>query len=106
MTPVENILWNMSAGLIPENLCRTECDLLKETYGPDWFEKLGYSEAQYKKPFWIRKLTIDDCPDANGYYTIRFDDGTIHGNTEEQPIATVFDLSIAKDIVDSHNANI
>lgn len=106
MRPVENIVLNMSAGLLPEDLSRTECIILKEEYGPNWFTQLGYDEKKYNKPFWIRKLIVDDCPDADGHHTIRFDDGTIHGNTEEEPIATVYDLSIAKKIVEAHNFTI
>ena len=33
---------------------------------------------------------IDECPDARGFYTIRPEDGTSHGNTEESPVATVY----------------
>ena len=34
--------------------------------------------------------TVDDCPDADGYDTIRLADGTLNGNTEAQPIATAY----------------
>lgn len=37
------------------------------------------------------KLTVDSCPDACGYLTIRYADGTEHGNTETQPVATVYE---------------
>lgn len=33
---------------------------------------------------------VDACRDANGYYTIRKDDGTLNGNTEDEVIATVY----------------
>lgn len=38
----------------------------------------------------------DDCPDAHGHTTIRIADGTPNGNTEEQPIATVYDDGSAR----------
>lgn len=47
---LDNLLMNMSAGLLPENLCLEEVELLKGKYGNNWFEKLGYSEPKYKKP--------------------------------------------------------
>jgi len=46
---------------------------------------------------------VDPCPDANGYWTIRIDDGSEHGDTEEQPIATVYDLKDAEQIVSVNN---
>ena len=47
---VENLLMNISAGLLSESLCVSEIKLLKQKYGDNWFEKLGYSEPKYKKP--------------------------------------------------------
>lgn len=47
---VENILLNMSAGLLPENLAKEEVELLVQRYGENWFEKLGYTEPAYTKP--------------------------------------------------------
>jgi hypothetical protein len=47
---LENLLLNMSAGLLPINLSRGEIEMLIEKYGPDWFEKLGYTEPEYEKP--------------------------------------------------------
>ena len=37
-----------------------------------------------------RPLTVDTCPDARDYSTIRFADGSEHGNIEDWPIATVY----------------
>ena len=34
---------------------------------------------------------VDECPDAHGNLTIRVADGSPNGNTELEPIATVFD---------------
>ena len=34
--------------------------------------------------------TVDDCPDADGYDTIRLADGTPNGDIEAQPIATAY----------------
>jgi len=37
------------------------------------------------------KYQIDDCRDANGYFTIRLFDGSDNGDTSEQPIGTIFE---------------
>ena len=47
---IDNLLMNMSAGLLPEHLCVAEVNLLKQKYGENWFEKLGYTELAYKRP--------------------------------------------------------
>jgi hypothetical protein len=44
-----NLLLNMSDGLLPEYLSQDEVELLKEEYGENWFEELGYNELKYKK---------------------------------------------------------
>ena len=33
---------------------------------------------------------VDGCPDAHGFWTIRPADGSEHGDTDAQPIATVY----------------
>jgi hypothetical protein len=52
------------------------------------------------------KWQIDDCPDAKGFWTIRTHDGTINGDTTQQPIATVYDLANAELIVAYHNKEV
>ncbi len=47
---VTNLLLNMSGGLLPEDLSEEEVNMLKEKYGEDWFEELGYTEPEYRKP--------------------------------------------------------
>jgi hypothetical protein len=47
---IDNLLLDMSGGLLPENLSGNEVDLLKQQFGDDWFIVLGYSEPEYKKP--------------------------------------------------------
>ena len=47
---IDNLLMNMSGGLLPEHLCEEEVSLLKSRYGENWFEKLGYKEPKYRKP--------------------------------------------------------
>jgi len=47
--------------------------------------------------------TIDECPDANGFWTIRISDGTPNGDIDSQPIATVYTLEDAERIVQSMN---
>lgn len=47
---VDNLLMNMSAGLLPEHLAEDEVKLLEERYDMNWFTDLGYSEPKYRKP--------------------------------------------------------
>ena len=42
---------------------------------------------------------VDECPDANGFWTIREADGTPNGNIMKQPIATAYTKSNADLIV-------
>lgn len=42
------------------------------------------------------RLQIDDCPDADGFTTIRPElPGSPHGDTDAQPIATVYEIEDA-----------
>ncbi len=50
ISDIDNLLLNMSAGLLPENLNEEEVLLLEKEYGSSWFTELGYSEPEYKKP--------------------------------------------------------
>lgn len=50
MSELLNILLNLAAGLLPEKLTETEVKILEKEYGWDWFNLLGYSEPEYKKP--------------------------------------------------------
>jgi hypothetical protein len=45
-----NLLLNMNGGLLPEDLSRREVKLLEERFGKNWFEELGYNDAEYKRP--------------------------------------------------------
>lgn len=46
-----NLLLNMSGGLLPEHLTKDETNMLEARFGPDWFHKLGYKEEDgYKNP--------------------------------------------------------
>ena len=45
----ENLLFNMSAGVLPEHLTQSEVDLLKQKHGDNWFEELGYYEPEFDK---------------------------------------------------------
>ena len=47
---LDNLLLNMSSGLLPEHLRKDEINLLEKKYGKNWFAKLGYTEPDYKKP--------------------------------------------------------
>lgn len=46
---IDNILLNMSVGLLPKNLSKDEVELLKNKYGENWFNKLGYTEPKYER---------------------------------------------------------
>ncbi len=46
----DNIVLNMSAGLLPKDLSENEIEILKNDYGEDWFHVLGYSEKHYEHP--------------------------------------------------------
>lgn len=50
LSPAENIVLNLQAGLLPKNLSKKEVQILKSAYGKDWFTKLGYSEETHEKP--------------------------------------------------------
>jgi hypothetical protein len=54
-----------------------------------------------RKP-WI----VDECPDANGNWTIRLANGTENGDTTSEPVATVYGLALAEHIVSLHNESI
>lgn len=45
-----NLMLNMTAGLLPEQLTEKEIAVLVEKHGENWFEELGYTEPEYKKP--------------------------------------------------------
>ncbi len=49
-------------------------------------------------------ITVDECPDANGHATIRWDDGSENGDLERQPVATVYNWDDAQAFVDAWNA--
>ena len=49
-TEVQNLLLNMSSGLLPEHLNKREIGLLVKKFGNDWFSELGYKEPDYKRP--------------------------------------------------------
>ena len=50
ITPLVNLMLNLSGGLLPEHLTKEECKMLEEEFGKNWFEELGYFEPDYKKP--------------------------------------------------------
>ena len=46
-----NLILNMSGGLLPEHLSSYEVKLLESRFGKDWFHELGYDEKDgYKNP--------------------------------------------------------
>ncbi len=51
------------------------------------------------------KWQADTCLDANGFHTIRLEDGTPHGNTDEQPVATVYTEANARRICQCANSH-
>ena len=50
-------------------------------------------------------LVVDSCSDANGHHTIRIADGTPHGRTDREPIATVYDFGDAERLVSCWNGS-
>lgn len=61
---------------------------------------LAEKQAQHSP---LPKLQADECPDANGFVTLRPFDGSPNGDTIEQPIATVYDSGHASFIVRACN---
>jgi len=49
-------------------------------------------------------IVLDPIPDTNNNATLRWDDGSENGDTEKQPIATVYDWDDAQGIVEAWNA--
>lgn len=74
-----------------------EVRTIDEENWQEWANLFKAHKATYSD--WI----VDNCPDAQGFWTIRLDDATLNGNTDSQPVATVFDRNIAELIVETHN---
>lgn len=49
-----NLLLNLSAGVHPKNLTEDEVEILKNEYGEDWLNELGYTEE------WLRTHPAED----------------------------------------------
>ncbi len=50
-------------------------------------------------------LTVDPCSDSRNFYTVRFADGSEHGDTTREPVATFYTpLHVARKIVEACNA--
>lgn len=47
---LENLLLNMTSGLLPESLTKEEVQLLEDKYGRNWFTALGYNDIEYQRP--------------------------------------------------------
>lgn len=56
-----------------------------------------------KKEAEDKPWVVDSCRDNRGYSTIRVADGSPHGDTTVEPLATVYDVTIAAQIVALHN---
>jgi hypothetical protein len=54
---VENLLLNMSGGLLPKDLQPDEVRKLERVIGSNWFEKLGYTNDKYERP----KIKLIPC---------------------------------------------
>lgn len=46
---VDNLLLNMTAGLLPKDLTESEVSLLEERFGENWFTELGYNDWDYER---------------------------------------------------------
>jgi hypothetical protein len=49
ITDLDNLLIQMKAGLLPEQLDIEEVNMLREVYGINWFNELGYTEDNYNR---------------------------------------------------------
>ena len=49
ITDLDNLLIQMKAGLLPEQLDIEEVEMLKEVYGVNWFNELGYNDDTYTR---------------------------------------------------------
>lgn len=49
ISELDSLLLNMGAGLLPENLDVEEVKMLREVYGENWFNELGYTEDNYNR---------------------------------------------------------
>lgn len=47
---IVNILFNLSAGMLPKNLSREEVKVLEDHFGSEWFSEMGYKEDIHDKP--------------------------------------------------------
>lgn len=52
ISEIDNLILNMTGGLLPEHLTKKECLLFEEEFGKNWFNRLGYTEPEYKKPIY------------------------------------------------------
>ena len=64
--------------------------------------KKTYIKAGDAGPY--KAVTIDECPDANGNWTMRFANGTANGDTTQEPIATFYQLDVAESVARACNA--
>jgi hypothetical protein len=51
----------------------------------------------------LSEWVVDSCCDADGNWTVRVADGSEHGDTTMQPIATYYNRSLADAAVQVHN---
>jgi len=56
-----------------------------------------------KRPTRRQRWQADECPDANGFTTIRRWDGSPTGDTDRQPIATVYEATNVPVIEAAHD---
>lgn len=54
----------------------------------------------------LGRLVVDPAPDARGFWTVRHADGSEHGDTDAQPVATFYDQNIADRMVHDHNGRL
>lgn len=53
-----------------------------------------------------RRFTVDECPDAYGFATVRVFDGTPNGDTDQAPVATFYNREDAELFVGAVNAHV
>ena len=75
-----------------------------------WDENPILHGSVYPEDFGVEKppaipdlVVVDDALDANGNATLRWADGSDNGNTDVQPIATIYDYEVALLLADAIN---
>lgn len=68
-----NLMMNLTAGLLPENLTENEVRLIERVYGtkigvkePDWFVRFGYDKKGYNRSKYDRYYSSQERTEESG----------------------------------------